>query len=102
MRGHARIFDEPVTSYEVLQKIVKRFEDQYETEWQLAPAPNEGLNMLLRSIVAFRIEIENVQGKFKLSQKQSAKDRNTVIENLPRYGENHERLASYMRKVMVK
>lgn len=103
VRAKAELIDEPEASYEVMRKLVDHYERKYKTGWALPPVANEELKSLLKGIVSFRLVIESLQGKFKLSQKQSASDRRTVIEELPRMmGEDGRQVAEYMKLVMGK
>ena len=100
VQGTATVHLEPSRIYEVLQKSVTQFEDLYQTGWQLPPTPNQELETLINGIVAFSIEIKSVHAKFKLSQKQDATDRDTVMKQLPRTGDVGEEVADYMQRVM--
>ena len=100
VQGTATILDRSEAAYEVLNKIVKQFESDYETGWALPTIPNQDLLDLVKGIVAFRIEIKDVQAKFKLSQKQNTTDRATVIRELPQFSTEHAALADYMKRVM--
>lgn len=99
VKGQAEIIDDPTSAFEVLKKMTQTFEARYQTGWHLPDTPSAELKDLLRAIVAFKINIETVRGKFKLSQAQPPKDRETVIQELPRLGTDAEEVAAYMRKV---
>lgn len=99
-RGTASITSTPEEAFDVLQRTTHQFETEYKTGWELPEEPNEELNHLLRHIVAFRIEVENIQAKFKLSQKQNSLDRNNVIENLSKMSKPQREVAKLMRDVM--
>ncbi len=99
IQGVATVHSEPARTYEILQKSVVRFEQKYQTGWQL-PAPNRELDALVKGIVAFSIEIKSVQGKFKLSQNQPAINRDTVVQQLPKRGNAGKEVADYMQRVM--
>lgn len=100
VQGIASIVSAPEEVFEVLQKTVLLFEDEHATGWVLPDVPNEELSQLLRQIVAFRIEVKDIQAKFKLSQKQNSKDRNNVIENLSKMNETQRGVAKLMRDVL--
>ncbi len=100
VQGTATVHLEPSRIYEVLQKAVAQFEHRYQTDWQLPTTPNHELDALIKGIVAFSIEIKSVQAKFKLSQKQDTLDRETVIQQLPKMGDDGEEVADYMKRVM--
>lgn len=48
-------------------------------EWKMSDAPRDYMEQMLDSIVAFRIDIESVSAKSKLSQNRDANDRDSVI-----------------------
>ncbi len=100
VQGTATIVDDSEQAYDILNKIVKHFESDYETGWSLPQIPNQDLLDLVKGIVAFRIEIEDMQAKFKLSQKQNSTDRATIIQELPQFGTEHAALADYMKRVL--
>lgn len=82
VQGHKSILPAEDEVFRILNKITNHFESEYATGWSLPPEANDEIVGLLRQIVAFRIEIKDIQAKFKLSQKQSSSDRNNVISNL--------------------
>jgi transcriptional regulator len=97
--GPAQILTDPDQAYDVLRKSVALFESKYATGWQLPEVQNRELESLSRAIVAFRIEIKEIDAKFKLSQKQSSTNRNSVIHNLPLLGEEAAAVADFMKRV---
>lgn len=102
IEGKAFIVPEPAKVFDILQRTVRHFEKQYRTGWLLAEVPNEGHERLMRGIVAFRIEITSLQGKFKLSQKQTLADRENVIERLESWGGEFAVLSQYMKATRPK
>lgn len=101
VQGTATTIDHSDQTYEVLNKIVKHFESDYETGWTLPTVPSQDLLDLVQGIVAFRLEIKDVQAKFKLSQKQNSTDRATVMRELPHFSTEHAALADYMKRIMT-
>jgi transcriptional regulator len=99
VQGTATIISASEQVYEVLRKTVEKFEGEYQTGWRLPATPNRALETLLNGIVAFRIEIKNIQAKFKLSQKQEAVVRENVIEQLAKISHEGSAVANYMRRV---
>lgn len=102
IKGTARIIEDIHESWKLMNKLVQHYENHYKTGWSLPTEPNEVLkNDLHRGITVFEISMEHIDAKFKLSQKQSPQDRNSVIENLPSTaGEQGKLLAEYMKKVL--
>lgn len=50
--------------------------------WKMGDAPADYMSGMLAGIVAFRIDIDRVQAKSKLSQNRSAEDRAGVVQGL--------------------
>jgi transcriptional regulator len=99
--GAAKIIEDNQEAWLIMNKLVNHYENYYQTGWSLPPEPNEELNRdIQHGIVVFEISISKINAKFKLSQKQNPQDRNSVIENLPRYsGEQGKRLSDFMKRV---
>ena len=99
-RGKAVLIEEPNETYAAMTKLVQHFETKYETGWSLPNDKSADLTALQKAIVVFSIEIQDIQAKFKLSQKQDSSDRETVIRELPKnQGHEGQLVADYMRVV---
>ena len=83
--GRARIMDEPA-----LHDLVVRLSNAYEAgrpkPWKATELPADFVAGMLKAIVGFEIEVERLEGKFKLSQNRPA-EIPRVIEALEREGE---------------
>ena len=66
----------------LLEHLVAKFESYQGTGWDLAKLPESYKKGLRQGIVAFEMEIENLEGKFKLGLERSAADRAGVLEAL--------------------
>ena len=84
VRGAVELIEEPAEVYSVMQTMVSFFESRQGTGWDLPQVPNKSLEAQLSAIVAFRINIKEINAQFKLSQAQNARNRNAVIQNLPK------------------
>lgn len=98
VRGKARILEDKVESQTVLRKLVEKFEDFYQTGWRLPQPPHPELDVLTKAIVAFRIEMSEVQAKLKLSQNQVLENRSNVIQKVARFGENGAAISELMKR----
>lgn len=65
-----------------VSELTDRHEQQNTPKWKLDDAPSDYIQTMLQGIVGISIEIDNIHGKFKLSQNRSAEDRNEVIKQL--------------------
>lgn len=64
----------------LLEQSFQIFESSFKEQWDVLPADYK--NELLDGIVAFRIKITIIEGKFKLSQNRTVGDRTRIVENL--------------------
>lgn len=99
VKGKATLIEDPAESYATLAKIVRYFESRYETGWSLPTETTAELAALVRGIVSFKIAITDVQAKFKLSQRESAANRASVIEHVAKFGDGGKEVAEYMRGI---
>lgn len=69
---------------EVLQQMIAGFEPAYREQWEsLDPKYVAGL---MQGIIAFEVEVLNLEGKFKLSQNKTAEERNRIASALKESG----------------
>lgn len=80
---------------ELLIRTIAKYETPRARPWKY-DIPLEFLNAKLSHIVAFEMPIETLEGKFKLSQNRSEKDRVSVADALDREGSSG--IAALMRK----
>ncbi len=84
-RGRVRLMEEAS-----LRVLLDRLSSTYEAgrpgAWRMADQPEEFIAKMMRAIVGFELEVESLEGKFKLSQNRPA-DIPRVIEALEREGE---------------
>lgn len=96
--GHLELLADASDAERVIGALVERFEGAGENAWRFAMRgpPREAL---VAGIVAFRIVIERVTGKFKLSQNRTPGDRRRVIEALAGAGNAQaSATAAWMRR----
>jgi transcriptional regulator len=84
--GKLRFFDDA----ESLRRIVTRLTDRHEAErterWQVTDAPEAYIEAMLKAIVGFELKIEQLDGKWKMSQNRPAEDRAGVADGLRQEG----------------
>ena len=77
---------EMIDDAEVLRGIVTRLTQTHEAgrpaPWAVSDAPPDFLRGQLKGIVGFRLRIERLEGKWKMSQNRAAADRDGVIDGL--------------------
>lgn len=96
--GHGRILESDTEKINVLEKSIKFFDDSYKSQWD---ALDEKYKMgMLKGIVAFEVEIDNMQAKKKLSQNKTKTERENIIHSFEQSEDSNENLiAEYMKKV---
>ena len=95
VRGRPVLHDDPEAVLDIVQRLSARHEAAFDAPWTTHKMEPRKLQKMLQVIVGFHIEIEQVQGKFKLSQNRSETDRAGVIDGLETAG--HQQLAAMMR-----
>ena len=95
VRGSVVIHDDPEQVLDIVRRLSARHEAQFENPWSLDKVEPDMLDKMLSVIVGFHIEIEHIEGKFKLSQNRKEEDHTGVVEGLDAVG-NRE-LADAMR-----
>ena len=88
VHGAAELMADPAETRALLDDLVNRYEGGRAKPWHLQLEGRE-LAAMLEAIVGFRLTIERIDTKFKLSQNRSADDRERVITALrgERYAE---------------
>ena len=73
-----------------LRAVVTRLTEHHETPravpWAVADAPEDFVQGMLKGIVGFRLPIDRLEGKVKMSQNRPAEDRASVIAGLQAAG----------------
>lgn len=91
--GRARLMDESEL-HELVIGLSNTYEAGRPKPWRAADLPADYVSTMLKAIVGFEIEVERLEGKFKLSQNRPA-EIPRVIDALERDGESG--LAALMR-----
>jgi transcriptional regulator len=82
VRGAPRVVGDPDKLLALLDELTARFESGLEGAWSTDELPRTMLDKLVDSIVGFEIDIESIDGKFKLNQNRTTEDREGVIDAL--------------------
>ena len=96
--GKAKIFSE-AENLALLEKQVAAFDEKYfQTDWQEISADYK--TNLAKGVVAFEIEVTDLQAKKKLNQNKTGQSAQNVIEAFEKSDrENEKVIAGYMKKV---
>ena len=79
LAGRARIHEDASWLRMAVDELVERHEGARPAPWSSSDAPEKYIHGQLRAIVGIEIAVERVDGKAKLSQNQSAADREGVV-----------------------
>jgi transcriptional regulator len=97
--GKLSLLCEPVEVAAVLERMVQVYDSQ-PAPWKNALSP-QTMEKLIASVVAFRMPIERLEGKFKLGQNRPAVDQIGAIEALEASDEAESKsLAALARKLL--
>jgi transcriptional regulator len=96
VRGRVVMHDDPEDVLDIVRRLSAKHEAQFENPWTIDKMKPEKLEKMLSVIVGFHIEIDDLQGKFKLSQNRSKEDTRQVIAGLEAVG--NQPLADAMRE----
>jgi transcriptional regulator len=100
--GRAELVEAPDALLEIVQRSVTVYEASMPNPWVL-DASGPFVERLLAQIVGFRIRIDALEGKWKLSQNHPAERREKVIRALEAQGgENATGVAALMRERLPK
>ena len=80
--GPLILHSEPAWLLQHLESLVNQQESSFEQPWKLADAPARYIERQMRAIVGVEIPIRRLEGKWKLSQNRSERDRAGVLEGL--------------------
>ena len=69
--GRVRLMDEAGLRA-LLERLSRTYEEGRPNAWRLSAQPEDYIAKMLRAIVGFELEVERLEGKFKLSQNRPA------------------------------
>lgn len=95
--GQLKMLETSEAKEQVLKRLIDRHDPPYRERWdQLDIAYRERMKA---GIVAFEIEVNRVDAKFKLSQNRPAIDRASVLGAMRRGGAKEQELADWMEQL---
>jgi transcriptional regulator len=99
--GRIQIIDEQSTLLKIVQDTVRVYESPMPRPWSFDGVGTFAERMLSQ-IVGFRIEIDKIEGKWKLNQNHPVERREKVVRALERRrdDENTEAVAAMMRRML--
>jgi transcriptional regulator len=88
--GRPTLIEGPDARRSLLARLIKKFEAKSGTAYDFDELPADYVAGMMKGIVPFSMEIEAIEGKFKLGQERSQGDRDGVLAHLPA-AKPHER-----------
>ena len=82
VHGIARTIDNRAALLNIVSTLTDAHESNQAHPWKVTDAPSDYIDKLLGAIVGIEIQINAIQGKFKLSQNRSSMDQEGVIAGL--------------------
>jgi transcriptional regulator len=81
-RGFLHVVDERSRVHEHLTTLTAAHEASVESDWQISDAPGEYIEGMMNGIEMFELPIDELVGKWKLSQNRPSDDIDGVVEGL--------------------
>lgn len=96
--GKAKVLEEKSSKIKVLEEMISFYDRDYLAQWNsLSDKFKKGM---MRGIVAFELEVTDLQGQKKLSQNKTEAERQRIVEHLEKTNNSVENdLATYIRKL---
>ncbi|RLU03003.1 MAG: FMN-binding negative transcriptional regulator [Ketobacter sp.] len=99
--GRAELIKTEAESISVLERLSEFNEEHYGEGWRLSELDDNLLPVMLKALVFFRIKIEKIEAKAKLSQNRSKMDQVGVIQKLmAKPSTEQQTLAALMKNTM--
>jgi transcriptional regulator len=95
--GHLKIVEDPAWLLDHLKTLTGVHEAASQTPWKISDAPADYIASEMKGIVGLEFSIERLEGKWKVSQNRSERDRIGVVEGLERLDTDK----SHAMKVLV-
>ncbi|PCJ48701.1 MAG: hypothetical protein COA74_08320 [Gammaproteobacteria bacterium] len=82
VKGRVNLITSDGDKLVILEQLSNFHEHRINSDWEMVKVPQDKLAAMLKAITGFKINIESVKGKAKLSQNKSLAERSRVIEGL--------------------
>jgi len=84
--GFANIIKTPEQKYQQMLISSQFFEREQKQPWQLNQVSNKKVQQMLTAITFFKVSINNIEGRFKLSQNKPVQVKKSIAEKLIQSG----------------
>jgi len=82
VHGRLRVTHDAAWLRDLLERLTDRHEAGQPEPWHVSDAPEDHIEKMLHAIAGLEIDIERIEGKFKLSQNHPAANRAGVVAGL--------------------
>lgn len=96
--GRPVAIDDPAAARAMLARLVETFESEATGPWRMESQSEAFLARMVRGISGFRMPIDRLEGKFKLSQNRPAADRAGVVRALAASSDPEARAVALLMK----
>jgi transcriptional regulator len=98
--GRVQIIEAEAALLKIVQEMVRVYEQSMPRPWSF-DASSTFVERLLGQIVGFRIEVERIEGKFKLNQNHPVERRQKVVRALQQRGDENALAVVTMMQAML-
>lgn len=96
--GKLRAIDDAAWIRAQMTALTAQQEARFDAPWAVSDAPPDFTDKLIGAVVGIEIVIARLQGKWKVSQNQPEKNRQTVVQGLTTGDESDTRMASLVKQ----
>lgn len=86
VKGKMAIVDDDIWLHQQLEDLTKQQESVRSQPWSIDDAPPDFLDQIKKAIVGFEVQVTSLVGKWKVSQNQPLRNRETVANGLAELG----------------
>jgi transcriptional regulator len=98
--GRVEVVEDPKALLDIVQRSVRVYEQAMPRPWSFDPA-SPFVGRLLAQVVGFRIEVERIEGKWKLNQNHPVERRRKVIRALQQRDDASARAVAALMRGML-
>ena len=98
--GRVQVIEDEDALLEIVQKTVRVYEQAMPRPWSF-DGSSTFVKKMLGQIVGFRIEVENIEGKWKLNQNHPVERRQKVVRALRERGDENAQAIAAMMQAML-
>jgi transcriptional regulator len=80
--GKLKPITEPKALHDLLASLIRKFESYEKSTYDFAKLPDSYVYSMIGGIIGFEMEVELLEGKFKLGQDRSEADRAGILKHL--------------------